>query len=175
MTDMTSTTQNEDGLQVLKAIMFNWYRIETLTHYLPQTRKWHPCRPPRCVCCAWMGGEGKGQITAARGLTDLRGGGDLLPGSDELVAGRQPPPAADGLEGPEVQRQVFHAVGAAVVEVDTRGDFGGFARHRRRQRLPGLSSQSQPSFTWSPPGSRGLGRRSGGARRGEELHLNSAS
>ena len=75
MTDMTSTThQNEDGLQVLKAIMFNGYRIETLTHYLPQTRKWHPCRPPRCVCCAWMGGEGKGQITAARGLTDLRGG-----------------------------------------------------------------------------------------------------
>lgn len=48
----------------------------------------------------------------------------MLPRPDELITGRESPPSVNGLERAKVERQVFDAVGAAVVEINTRGNFG---------------------------------------------------
>jgi len=119
--------------------------------------------PQRYVCYAWMGGRAKGLITHGVGwgggethdsITDekLPSGsfGPRLPRTDELVTRRQPPPPVDGLEGSEIERQIFHTVGATVVEVNTRGDFGGFARHRGQQHFPGHPDTTQPHLAVSP-------------------------
>lgn len=47
----------------------------------------------------------------------------MLPRPDELVAGRESPPSVNGLKRAKVERQIFDAVGAAVVEINTRGNF----------------------------------------------------
>lgn len=53
----------------------------------------------------------------------------MLPCTHKLVTGRESSPSVNGLERAKVERQIFHAVGAAVVEVDTRGNFSGFTGH----------------------------------------------
>lgn len=47
----------------------------------------------------------------------------MLPGTDELITGGESSPSVNGLKRAKIERQIFHAVGATVVEVNTRGDF----------------------------------------------------
>lgn len=47
----------------------------------------------------------------------------MLPCTHKLVTGRESSPSVNGLERAKIERQIFHAVGATVVEIDTRGNF----------------------------------------------------
>lgn len=53
----------------------------------------------------------------------------MLPCTHKLVTGRESSPSVNGLERAKIERQIFHTVGATVVEIDTRGNFSWFTGH----------------------------------------------
>lgn len=62
---------------------------------------------------------------------------NMLPCTDKLITRGESSPAVDGLKRAKVERQIFHAVGATVVEINTGGHLGWFAGHRCELIGPG--------------------------------------
>lgn len=66
---------------------------------------------------------------------------DASPSSDELIAGREAAPPVHSLERPEVQSQVFDAVGAAMIKIYAGRHFGPPARVGRSRHGPAFAAE----------------------------------